>query len=150
MPAWIKTARDEKAWQKAKGIVSKQRDKSEDEFTDRDWGLVTHIAKNLLSKGKTSASYPVDDGTLFALARVERILDTRRKENRRDKDSLLSASDQGLVSALSQVAALSGQTISAMRYVQASNLSAPENEALTLELQAVATRLRDILSKVKS
>lgn len=145
MPAWVDTPREERAWRKAKRVVSKQRGKSEDEFTDRDWGLVTHIAKNMLEASSSS----IDPSTHIALARVEKILDARKKAARREKDSLLSASDQTLVSALSQVAALGGQTIAAVRDAAASHLSPSESAALTAELQAVAIRLTDILSKVK-
>lgn len=44
MPSWVK---DEKQWGKAKKKVKKIKDKSESEFTDQDWGLVTHIYKNM-------------------------------------------------------------------------------------------------------
>lgn len=146
MPAWIDTAEEEAAWQSAKGIVAKQRKKKESDFTDRDWGLVTHIAKNML---KSSARVSIDADTHFALANVERILDTRKKKDRRSRDNTLSASDQGLVSALSQVAALGGQTIAALRDNQGSRLTTAEADGLTDELQDVAARLRDILLKVK-
>jgi hypothetical protein len=148
MPAWIDTPAEEAAWQKAKGIVARQRKKKEEDFADKDWGLVTHIAKNLLRAVAVSGSTR-DEGTVYALANVERLLDTRRKRERRQRDTALSASDQSLVTALSQVAALGGQTISALRDARESNLSASDNNTLTLELQAVATRLRDVLLKVK-
>jgi hypothetical protein len=147
MPAWIKNEEDEAAWQSAKKIVSEQRKKKEADFGDRDWGLVTHIAKNML-KGRVSSSY-IDTGTIYALSNVERILDNRRKKERRNRDTKLSASDQSLVSALSQVAALGGQTVAALRDQQGSRLSASEAAELTDELQDVANRLRDVLLKVK-
>lgn len=37
--------RDEKKWRKAKKIVQKQKGKKPSKFTDRDWGLTTHIFK---------------------------------------------------------------------------------------------------------
>lgn len=148
MPGWVDTPAEEKAWKKAKAIVSRQRKKSESDFRDKDWALCTHIAKNILKSSMMSAS--VNDGTVYALANVERILDNRRKRERRERDSLLSASDQTLVTALSQVAALGSQTISALRDNQASGLSAPESDSLASELQAVAAQLRDVLLKVKS
>lgn len=147
MPAWIKNEEDEAAWQSAKKIVSEQRKKKEADFSDRDWGLVTHIAKNML-KGRVSASY-IDPGTIYALSNVERILDNRRKKERKTRDTKLSASDQGLISVLSQVAALGGQTIATLRDQQGSRLSASEAADLTDELQDVANRLRDVLLKVK-
>lgn len=47
MPAWVK---NEDKWEKAKDIVKKQKDKSESDFVDQDWGLVTHIYKNMGGK----------------------------------------------------------------------------------------------------
>lgn len=148
MPTWVDTPAEEAAWQKAKGIVARQRKKKEADFSDRDWGLVTHIAKNLLKSSAVSGSVK-DEGMVYALSNVERILDTRRKRERKGRDNTLSASDQSLVSALSQVAALGGQTVAAVRDNQQSKLSAQESLELTDELQAVASRLKDILLKVK-
>jgi hypothetical protein len=148
MPAWVDTPAEEAAWQKAKGIVARQRKKQEADFGDRDWGLVTHIAKNLL-KSSTVSGYYKDEGMVYALSNVERILDTRRKRERKDRDRTLSASDQNLVSALSQVAALGGQSIAVVRGNQQSKLSTKESVELAVELQAVASRLKDLLLKVR-
>lgn len=148
MPTWVDTPAEEAAWQKAKGIVARQRKKKEADFSDRDWGLVTHIAKNLLKSSAVSGNYK-DEGMVYALSNVERILDTRRKRERRDRDHTLSANDQNLVSALSQVAALGGQAIAVVRDTQQSKLSAQESAELTDELQVVASRLKDLLLKVK-
>lgn len=40
MPAFIKTPADEKKWNAIKHSVAKQRGKSIEEFTDRDWATV--------------------------------------------------------------------------------------------------------------
>lgn len=40
MPAFIKTPRDEKKWNAIKHSVAKQRGKSVENFTDRDWATV--------------------------------------------------------------------------------------------------------------
>jgi len=40
MPAFIKTPADEKKWNAIKHSVAKQRGKSVDSFTDRDWATV--------------------------------------------------------------------------------------------------------------
>lgn len=150
MPAWIDTDAEEAAWRKATRIVKKQRKKNKSEFTDKDWGLVTHIAKGILrSSHSLSGAVPLDENTVFALANVERILDSRRKKDRKGRDALLSASDRSLVEALSQVAALGGQTIATLRDNRASKLSASETSDLTSELESVASRLRDVLLKVK-
>jgi len=45
VPAFIKTDTDERLWQEAKEIVVEQTNKPMSKFTDRDWGLVTHIWK---------------------------------------------------------------------------------------------------------
>jgi hypothetical protein len=57
MPAWVDTAEEEKAWKTAKEKVREQRDKTEDEFSDRDWGLVTHIAQQILKSSKGEIMY---------------------------------------------------------------------------------------------
>jgi len=40
MPGFIKTPADEKKWQAIKHSVAKQRGKSVEDFTDRDWATV--------------------------------------------------------------------------------------------------------------
>lgn len=47
MPAFVKTAADEKRWDRAKDAVSKSRDKKQSDFTDRDWGLVNSIYQKM-------------------------------------------------------------------------------------------------------
>jgi uncharacterized protein YjbJ (UPF0337 family) len=44
MPDWVV---DDSKWKKAKGKVKEQKGKKESDFTDRDWGLVTTIYKNM-------------------------------------------------------------------------------------------------------
>jgi hypothetical protein len=43
MPGFVRTKADEAKWSKAKSAVSKQRGKSQESFTDRDWALTNHI-----------------------------------------------------------------------------------------------------------
>jgi hypothetical protein len=52
MPSWVA---DDDLWKKAKEIVVKQRERNPDSFTDRDWGLVTHIYKNSGGKIKSKS-----------------------------------------------------------------------------------------------
>ena len=47
MPTWVK---DKEKWNDAKKKVKEIRDKKFDEFTNRDWGLVTTIYKNMDGK----------------------------------------------------------------------------------------------------
>lgn len=46
MPKWL-DKKDEKYWEKAKGIVSYTKRKPEAKFNDDDWALVTHIMNNM-------------------------------------------------------------------------------------------------------
>jgi hypothetical protein len=135
MPAWINTPAEEKAWTKAKGIVARQRKKKESDFEDRDWALTTHIAKNILN-----ASANMDDGMVFALARVESMLRARK-----NRDSVVSASNQALLSALSQVAAVSGKAVAELR---SGNLPQQSTDQLTNELRATAEKLDGLLQQL--
>lgn len=148
MPGWVDSPVEEKAWSRAKGIVARQRKKKQSDFNDSDWALTTHIAKNILKSSAISAS--VDEHVVFALANVERLIDSHRKKDRRSRDSKLSASDQSLVSALSQVAAISGNAIAEVRNNGMSRLSAEDTAQATSELLAVADKLQAILSKVRN
>jgi len=47
MPSWVK---DESIWDKAKKKVEEVKNKTESQFVDMDWGLVTHIYKNMGGK----------------------------------------------------------------------------------------------------
>jgi len=47
MPSWVK---DEDMWEKAKKKVKEIKDKKQEEFSSNDWGLVTHIYKNMGGK----------------------------------------------------------------------------------------------------
>lgn len=49
MPSWVT---DDAKWEKAKGKVIDRKDKTEEEFSDQDWGLVTTIYKNMGGKIK--------------------------------------------------------------------------------------------------
>lgn len=43
MPAFVRTAKDEARWSKAKSAVKDSRKKGEESFVDQDWALVNHI-----------------------------------------------------------------------------------------------------------
>jgi hypothetical protein len=51
----------EAAWDQAKQRVANQTDKSQDEFTDQDWGLVMTIAQNDLEDGEGSDNPPPEE-----------------------------------------------------------------------------------------
>lgn len=58
MPGFVKTAKDEKKWKRAKQAVASSRKKSESEFDDQDWGLankIFHKMKKSLSDAIFSA-----------------------------------------------------------------------------------------------
>jgi hypothetical protein len=47
MPSWVQ---NDDVWKKAEKVVSDTRKKKKDAFSDKDWGLVTHIYKNMGEK----------------------------------------------------------------------------------------------------
>lgn len=108
MPQWIDSPEEEKAWRRAKKIVSKQRGKPEDSFTNRDWGLVTHVAKSILR-----ASFTVPDDIAFTLATVDQMVDRRDKHRRRVHDDMLPQRE--VVLALKELAHATGEAISSYR-----------------------------------
>ena len=108
MPGWVDSPKEEKAWKHAKEIVGRQRKKKEADFTDRDWGLVTHVAQNILKSSVGGGKVTVDEHMVYALARVERILDARRKDDKKKKDADLPPDAKALVESLSQVMASAG------------------------------------------
>lgn len=147
MPGWADTPEEKKAKKKAIGIVSKQRSKSESEFSDRDWGLVTHIAQNIL-RSKVSASVP--DETLFHLAKVEHILDSRAKVVAKKKaDEKLPEDAKVVVDALKKVMGQGGQAIAALRKAGTTKMDDEAAQALASELEAVADKLSKMLEEVK-
>jgi hypothetical protein len=134
MPAWVDTPTEEKAWQKAKSIVEKQRNKSEDDFTDRDWGLVTHIAQNILKSSVRSdivpwASRAEETGIL--LARVNTMLHNRKRS------ASVSPEAQEILAALAEVASASSEAIHQLR-----TRNAQPNRYLARELRHTASKIR--------
>ncbi len=144
MPAWVNSPAKEAAWQKAKEIVRKQRGKAEASFEDRDWGLVTHIAKNMLQ-----SSVPHNEETQVLLAKVEVLLERRRIRAKRDKDSQLPEDVKALVEALSGVMAQGGQTIAALRSSKKTGISEEESAKLAEELRSTAERIKKLLEGVR-
>lgn len=144
MPAWVDTPAKEAAWKKAKSIVSEQRNKAQSEFTDKDWGLVTHIAQNML----TSAAVPKDRKTQVLLARVEILLEARRKRDKKSKDAKLPDDVRNMVQALSMVMAQGGQTIAALRSNQTTGMASEDAQALVEQLRKTANQVKDLLEKV--
>jgi len=145
MPAWVDTAEEEKAWKKAKGIVAEQRNKRESEFTDRDWGLVSHIAQNILKSSALSAT--TDRGLIYRLAKVDRILKARAIKAKGDED--LPEDSKGLVEGLKKVMSFGGQAIAKLRKAESSGMEMEEAKALADELMATATKLEELLNGLK-
>lgn len=141
MPGWVDTPEEEAAFKKAKAIVRDQRGKSEDDFSDRDWGLVTHIAQNILQSKVLSASS--DTGLIYKLAKVERALEVRAAK--KSKDAKLPEDAKLLVGALKKVMSQGGQAIAKLRSVQESGMDESAAKALASELEAVADSLKKLL-----
>ena len=140
MPAWVDTPEEEKAFQKAKKIVREQRGKGEDEFTDRDWGLVTHIAQNILKANVLKAS---DDGIIYRLAKVERALTVRAKK--KAGDAKLPEDSKTLVEGLKKVMSFGGQAIAKLRKAESSGMDDESVQALGSELMSMADKLKELL-----
>ena len=147
MPAWVKTAKQEKAWKKAKRIVMEQRDKTEDELADRDWGLVTHIAQNIL---KSSLSpIPVDEPTQVLLAHVELLLEARGKRDKKKRDDALPDDARVLVAALKTMMSVGGQAISQLRKAKSTKMKAEDAERVASSITAAAQSVQKVLEKLK-
>lgn len=144
MPAWVDTKEEEKAWEKAKGIVSDQRGKSEHEFQSKDWGLVTHIAKNILKSSVLSAA--TNKGLIYRLAKVDRMLKIRAAKS--DKDASLPDDSKVIVEALKGLMSVGGQAIAALRKADSSGLSDEEADSLAEDIGDVAGQIRDLLSSL--
>ena len=145
MPGWVNTPAKEKAWKKAKGIVRKQRNKVEDDFSDKDWGLVTHIAQNMLA---STIDLHKDEATTVLLAQVEYLLEARRKKDKKRKDAGLPDDVRGLVEALSAVMATGGQTIAALRNMKKTGMESEAATSLAEDLRKTAETLKTLLEKV--
>lgn len=149
MPGWVDTPTEEKAWKKAKGIVRSQRKKTEDDFSDRDWGLVTHIAQSILKSSFMSPGRPVDEHMVFALARVEHILEARKKKAKKGQDDELPEDSKAIVEALKKVMGTGGQSIALLRQADSSGMKMEEAMSLANELTAVAAKLQKLLTSLK-
>ena len=149
MPGWVDTPTEEKAWKKAKGIVRSQRKKTEDDFSDRDWGLVTHIAQSILKSSFTFPGRPVDEHMVFALARVEHILEARKKKAKKSQDDDLPEDSKVIVEALKKVMGTGGQSIALLRQADSSGMKMEEAQLLANELTAVAGKLKTLLDSMK-
>jgi hypothetical protein len=150
MPAgWVDTATEETAWKKAKGIVRSQRKKNEDDFSDRDWGLVTHIAQSILKSSFVSPRRPVDEKMVYALARVEHILEARKKKAKKGQDDDLPEDSRVIVEALKKVMGSGGQSIALLRQADSSGMKMEEAQLLANELTAVAEKLKALLDSMK-
>jgi hypothetical protein len=53
MPSWVQ---DDDIWKRARQVVSKTHEKKKSDFTDQDWGLVTHIYKRMGGKVKAKTN----------------------------------------------------------------------------------------------
>lgn len=149
MPGWVDTPSEEKAWSHAKSIVRRQRKKKEEDFSDRDWGLVTHIAQNILKSSFISPGRPVDEQMVFALARVEHILEARKKKSKKGQDDDLPEDSKAIVEALKKVMGSGGQSIALLRNAKSSGMNLEEAQLLANELTAVATKLQKLLTSLK-
>lgn len=83
MPGFIKTPADEKKWKAIKHSVAKQRGKSTEDFTDRDWATVNaawhksegdlkkfeEILKSITSVPSATAGTSVPSGTKIPKAK---------------------------------------------------------------------------------
>lgn len=141
MPGWVDTPEEKAALKKAKAIVRDQRGKAENKFSDRDWGLVTHIAKNILQSKVLSASS--DTGLIYKLAKVERALEVRAAK--KSGDDKLPDDAKVLVEALKKVMSQGGQAIAKLRSTKESGLNESDAQALASELNAVADSLKKLL-----
>lgn len=56
MPAFVKTPAQEAKWKRAKDAVKRSRKKDQEQFTDQDWGLVTHIFQRI-KKAQADGDY---------------------------------------------------------------------------------------------
>lgn len=145
MPNWVDTPEEEKAWKKAKKIVQEQRDKKESEFSSRDWGLVSHIAKNILKSSVLAAA--TDNGLIYRLAKVDHIL--RARTVRAKKDDNLPEDAKSVVEALKKVMSFGGQSIAKLRDLKSTGMDDEEAEAFAEELTEIADRLKDMLDGLK-
>jgi hypothetical protein len=140
MPSWVDSMEEEKAWEKAKSIVQDQRKKHESKFSDRDWGLVTHIAQNILKSSVLSSS--TSNGIIYRLAKVDRMLRARAAKHK--LDASLSAPSRTLVGAVKRFIRLGELSISAARSDKL-GISKEQADALVHEVMSVTAKLELLL-----
>lgn len=145
MPSFVK---DEEAWSTAKRIVSKQRGRTENAFTDRDWGLANHIYHGIV-KSSVDRILGDKEKTKVLLAHVEYLLEARRKKAKKGNDEDLPEDIAPIVEALKKVMGSGGQTIALLRQAESSGLEPQEVAALANELSGVATKLKKLLDSLK-
>lgn len=131
MAGVFSTPQGRKARKRAIAIVMKQRGKAEDELSSRDWGLVGHIAKNIL---KSEASKNND--VLAKLAHVHASL-LQREE---------SPATKAVVEALRLVVGRGGQLLGQIRSNEI-NLRRAEAEAALEDLERAAAVLGNLLKE---
>lgn len=137
MPAFIKTAEDEKRWAKAKSIVSKQRKISESKFGDSEYALTNHIYHNMI---KSSIQDPRSKDVPVLLAHLQRLLGARRERRSLDRDHPTS----GLLQALSRLAAVTGAAISTLRRKPDEGTITASSQDLIKAVDALADRIKTI------
>lgn len=143
MPAWVDTKEEEQAWQKAVKIVEKQRDKSKSEFTDSDYGLVTHIAKNIL---KSHVMKSADDTVLYYISKVSNLMSARNAKKAAD-DSLEGPTGD-IMAALKRVMGSGGQVIAALRKAKGTDMSDDDAMDFAEDLEDIADQLEDLLERM--
>mgnify|MGYP001597126073 FL=1 len=129
--------------------MRRQRKKKEDAFNDKDWGLVTHIAQSILKSSFMKPDQPVDEQMVFALARVEHILEARKKKAKKGQDEDLPEDSKAIVEALKKVMGTGGQSIALLRRAKSSGMKMEDAQILANELSAVAGKLAQLLDSVK-
>ena len=138
MPGWVDTEEEEAAWGKAIAIVEKQRNKDKADFVNKDYGLVTHIAKNILSSSENLQK---------SLSRVQQILSARK--SKQEADESLPDDASAVLCALKKVMSFGGQSIAAIRKAEEVGLEELTAKKLAKDLEDIATRLEELLQETK-
>jgi hypothetical protein len=86
---------------------------------------------------------------VFALARVEHILEARRKKAKKGQDDDLPEDSKVIVEALKKVMGTGGQSIALLRRAKSSGMKMEEAQLLANEITAVASKLTSLLNSVK-
>ena len=86
---------------------------------------------------------------VFALARVEHILEARKKKAKKSQDDDLPEDSKVIVEALKKVMGTGGQSIALLRQADSSGMKMEEAQLLANELTAVAGKLKTLLDSMK-